>query len=139
MLCGSLLALYVQPMNESTQYTREEIRLKILRLLDDDPNLSQRRIASRLGVSLGSVNYCLRALVEKGWIKVNNFRRSDIKMAYAYILTPRGVAERALLTKLFLRRKLTEYDQLKAEIAQLERQMSNDNRLMVTNEKSSEN
>ena len=113
-------------MNEPTQQTKEEIRLKLMRLLDEETRLSQRRIANLLGVSLGSVNYCLRALVAKGWVKVNNFRRSDNKLAYAYILTPRGVAERTALTKQFLKRKLDEYDQLKVEIALLETQMSDD-------------
>ena len=130
MPCGSLSALYAYDMNQSTQHSREEIRLKILRLLEEDSNLSQRRIARHLDVSLGSVNYCLRALVAKGWVKVNNFRRSDNKMAYAYILTPRGVVERALLTKRFLQRKLNEYDQLKAEIAILKTQIWSEHRLV---------
>ena len=129
MPCGSLSAIYADDMNQSPPHSREEIRLKILRLLEEDSNLSQRRIARHLEVSLGSVNYCLRALVAKGWVKVNNFRRSDNKMAYAYILTPRGVVERTLLTKRFLQRKLNEYDQLKAEIAILKTQIWSEHRL----------
>ena len=88
----------------------------MLRLLEDEPQLSQREISERLGVSLGSVNFCVKALVDKGLIKVNNFRRSDNKLAYAYVLTPHGVAERVLATRKFLLRKLEEYEQIKKEI-----------------------
>tara|TARA_X000001036_G_C20362692_1_gene677141 strand:+ start:327 stop:677 length:351 start_codon:yes stop_codon:yes gene_type:complete len=110
-------------MNNPVKITREEVRLKVLGLLDLEPALSQRDISCRLGVSLGSVNYCLKALVEKGWIKVNNFRRSDNKLAYAYILTPYGVTEKTLLTKRFLQRKVIEYESLKSEIAKLKAQI----------------
>ncbi len=101
-----------------------ETRLKMLRLLDEEPMLSQRDIARRLGVSLGSANYCMRALIEKGWVKVNNFRRSDNKLGYTYILTPSGVTERAIQTKYFLKRKLEEYEQLKVEIASLQAELT---------------
>jgi len=107
-------------MNKSSDKSRQEIRLRVMRLIEDESKLSQREIADHLGVSLGSVNYCLKALVEKGWLKVNNFRRSDNKLGYAYVLTPNGVSERARQTKQFLRRKLEEYEQLKEEIASLE-------------------
>jgi EPS-associated MarR family transcriptional regulator len=88
----------------------------VLRVLNDQPGLSQREIAQELGVSLGAVNYCLRALVEKGQIKVQNFRASDNKLRYAYILTPGGIAQKAQLTGAFLKRKIAEYEALKAEI-----------------------
>ena len=97
-----------------------------MRLVDEEPNLSQRAIAERLGVSLGSVNYCLKALVQKGWVKVDNFRRSDNKLAYAYILTPQGAAARLWQTKMFLRNKLHEYNQLKVEIIRLEMEVAVD-------------
>ncbi len=97
----------------------DDVRFRVLRVLEDQPDLSQRQIASELGVSVGAVNYCLRALVEKGQIKVRNFRSSNNKLRYAYILTPRGVAEKARLTGAFLKRKISEYEALKAEIEAL--------------------
>jgi len=81
--------------------------------------MSQRQIADKLGVSLGSVNYCLEALVDKGLVKVKNFRNSNNKMAYAYFLTTKGIKEKAALTKAFLKRKMKEYELLKAEIESL--------------------
>lgn len=97
----------------------DDVRFRVLRVLEDQPDLSQRQIARELDVSVGAVNYCLRALVEKGQIKVRNFRSSDNKLRYAYILTPRGVAEKTRLTGAFLKRKMAEYEALKAEIAAL--------------------
>ena len=99
---------------------KEEMRLRVLRLIEAEPALSQREIAARLGVSLGSVNFCLKALISKGWIKVNNFRRSDNKLGYAYMLTPSGASGRMLATKRFLHRKILEYEDLKEEIATLQ-------------------
>ena len=97
----------------------DDVRFRVLRVLQDEPDLSQREIAVRLGVSLGAVNYCLRALTEKGQVKVRNFRSSDNKLRYAYILTPGGVAEKARLTAAFLARKIAEYEVLRAEIESL--------------------
>lgn len=97
----------------------DDVRFRLLRVLQDDPDLSQRQIAAELGVSLGAVNYCLRALAEKGQIKVGNFRSSNNKTRYAYILTPRGIAEKTRLTSAFLKRKIAEYEALKAEIEAL--------------------
>ena len=91
----------------------------LLKTLENNPSLSQRDLAKRLGISLGKVNYCLNALVEKGCLKVNNFRNSDNKLAYAYLLTPRGVEEKARFTVLFLKCKMQEYEQLRAEIIEL--------------------
>ena len=82
--------------------------------------MAQRELADALGVSVGKANYCLKALLEKGQIKVSNFRRSDNKLAYAYLLTPAGVSAKASLTVRFLRRKTAEYEALKEEIAALE-------------------
>lgn len=98
---------------------REEARFRILRMLERNPDYSQRDLASELGISLGGVNYCLRSLVEKGHVKVRNFRQADNKMRYAYVLTPSGVAERARLTGRFLQRKIREYEALMAEIDSL--------------------
>ena len=101
----------------------DEIRIRILRALENDPGVSQRDLARVLGVSLGKTNYCLRALVDKGLVKVENFRKSDNKIGYAYKLTPRGVAERAKVTRRFLQLKQQEYDALKTEIAELRREI----------------
>ena len=97
----------------------DDVRFRVLRVLQDEPGLSQREVSVRLGVSLGAVNYCLRALTEKGQIKVRNFRSSDNKLRYAYILTPGGIAEKARLTGAFLARKVAEYEALRAEIEAL--------------------
>ncbi len=94
----------------------------LLKTLENNPSLSQRDLAKRLGISLGKVNFCLNALVEKGCLKVNNFRNSDNKLAYAYLLTPHGVEERARMTVLFLKFKMQEYEQLRVEIKELKRE-----------------
>ena len=100
---------------------QEDTNFRVLRLLQDDPHMTQRDLASALGVSLGGINYCLRALLEKGLVKIQRFRHSDQKWAYAYFLTPRGIAEKAGLTGQFLRRKMKEYAELRAEINSLKR------------------
>lgn len=98
----------------------EDVRFRLLRLLEDRPDLSQRQIADELGVSLGATNYVLKALVEKGQIKVRNFRASNNKLRYAYVLTPSGIDAKARLTAGFLKRKYAEYEALKAEIESLQ-------------------
>jgi len=102
---------------------QEENHLKVMRLLVEDPRMSQRELAEALGMSLGKTNYCLKALLEKGLIKVNNFRSHQNKLAYAYLLTPQGIAEKANLTAEFLRRKVDEYERLKHEIQMLKREV----------------
>lgn len=97
----------------------DELRHRILRLLTDHPDLNQRELASKLGISLGKVNYCLQALAEKGWIKARNFKNNKNKLAYAYLLTPQGVEEKARLTLRYLRIKMTEYEELKQQIEEL--------------------
>ena len=97
----------------------EETHLKLLKLLEENPDLSQRVLASQLGVSLGKANYCLKALLDKGWIKVNNFKNNPKKLSYAYLLTPKGIEAKATLTVQFLARKMREYESLKREIDQL--------------------
>src|SRR5687768_13848275 len=101
----------------------DEIDLHLLREIAADPATSQRGLAQRLGVSLGRVNYCLRALADKGLLKANNFRRSDNKRAYAYVLTPKGVDEKVRLTMSFLQRKMIEYDRLQLELESLRREV----------------
>ena len=94
-------------------------QLSALRLLDANPDMTQRQLAHALGVSVGSANYCLKALVEKGWVKLENFQSNPNKLGYLYLLTPAGVAAKTQLTARFLKRKLHEYDDLKAEIETL--------------------
>jgi EPS-associated MarR family transcriptional regulator len=109
--------MFVHMMNEPS--LDETTRFDLLKTLAENPSLSQRDLANRLGISLGKVNFCLKALVEKGCIKVNNFRNSENKLAYAYLLTPRGVEEKANMTVAFLRYKMQEYDRLHTEIEEL--------------------
>lgn len=99
---------------------QKDVRFRILRLLESSPQMSQRALSQELGISLGSVNYCLNALMEKGQLKIRNFRGSDKKFRYAYVLTPKGVVEKAALTSRFLERKMMEYEALKAEIESLQ-------------------
>jgi EPS-associated MarR family transcriptional regulator len=95
----------------------------LLKTLEENPGLSQRDLAKRLGVSLGKINFCLNALIAKGSIKINNFRNSDNKLAYAYLLTPQGVESRARMTVEFLQYKVQEYERLRAEIEDLKREV----------------
>lgn len=97
-------------------------RYRILKRLADDPGASQRALARELGISLGKVNYCLNALIERGLVKVDNFRRSDNKNAYMYYLTPRGMKEKAKVTIRFLQRKVDEYNALAREIEELKKE-----------------
>lgn len=101
----------------------KEAHFNLLRRLDQNPDCSQRELANEMGVSLGKVNYCLNKLVEKGWVKVNNFRSSKNKKSYVYLLTPKGIEEKGKLTIEFLRRKTVEYEVLKSEIRQLQQEV----------------
>ncbi len=98
----------------------DDVQLRVLRLLQDDPHLTQRELAEALGVSLGKANYCLKALLAKGQVKMQNFSRSNNKLGYAYLLTPSGVTAKATLTAQYLKLKLAEYEALKREITQLQ-------------------
>ena len=98
----------------------EERHLKALRLLEQNPEMTQRELAEALGVSVGAANYCLKALVEKGWVKLENFQKNPNKLGYLYLLTPMGFAAKAHLTASFLRRKMADYEALRAEIEQLQ-------------------
>jgi len=97
----------------------DEMRYKLLKLLENDPSISQRQLAGALGISLGKANYCLKALIEKGLIKVKNFRNSQNKLGYVYVLTARGLEDKAKVTVRFLKYKINEYEELKREIEQL--------------------
>ena len=102
---------------------QEDTRFRVLGLLESEPNINQREMAKALGVSLGGVNYCLRALVAKGLVKMSSFQASDNKLAYAYLLTPQGMTEKIALTGRFLQRKQQEYAALKIEIEALQREV----------------
>ncbi len=99
----------------------DELRYQILKNLQQNPAMTQRELAEIMGISLGKANYCLKALVEKGWVKVGNFRRSQYKLGYAYLLTPGGLEEKTRVTVAFLKRKQQEYDSLKLELELLQR------------------
>ena len=103
----------------------QETHYKLLRYLDDHPDVTQRELAEQLGVSLGKVNYCLKALIGRGLIKARNFRSSDNKRAYLYVLTPKGIEDKARITIGFLHRKIMEYEQLKTEIKELQEEVRN--------------
>ena len=98
-----------------------EEELEILRKIEENPNLTQRQIAEHLGLSLGKINYLIKALLVKGMVKVDNFRKSDRKLGYLYLLTPEGVERKRKLTLLFLQRKAEEFDRLKEEINRIDK------------------
>ncbi len=100
----------------------DENHLKLLRLLEENPDMSQRELSRRLGISLGKTNYCLKGLLSSGLIKMQNFRRSNNKLGYAYLLTPAGVSTKAELTLRFLKIKVNEYRALKTEIELLQQE-----------------
>ena len=110
--------------NGPASSSRDELRLRILRVLEQHPEMSQREIARELGVSLGGVNYALQALIERGFVKAGNFGRSENKSGYLYLLTPAGIAQKSALAATFLSRKLEEYEALKHEIKSLRREVS---------------
>ena len=97
----------------------DEVRYKLLKLLESNPTVSQRDAARELGVSLGKLNYCLNALVNKGWVKAANFKNSRNKIAYVYLLTPRGIKAKGRVTLRFLQRRMEDYDALRVEIARI--------------------
>lgn len=107
----------------SSERTRAEVRLRVLRALEENPELTQRQLAEELGISLGGVNYAVKALVERGLVKMKNFSRSDHKASYLYVLTPSGIAEKASLASALLSRKLEEYELLMTEIGVLRREV----------------
>lgn len=115
-------------MNDTTrrrEVIKDDTHFWVLKLMQDNPGMTQRALAKELGISLGSANYCLQALVEKGWLKVQNFSKSPNKLGYSYLLTPIGITEKVALTGRFLKRKMQEYDDLKAEIEALKKEVGN--------------
>jgi EPS-associated MarR family transcriptional regulator len=105
---------------------QEDTSFRLMQLLHDNPHISQREMAKALGISFGGINYCLNALIEKGLVKIHNFSQNQNKFGYVYLLTPTGISEKALLTASFLKRKLQEYDDLKAEIKALKLEIETD-------------
>ena len=111
-------------MTSRRSQLQEDTYFRVLRLLEDNPDMTQREIAQSLGLSTSGLNYCLKALIDKGWVKVHNFSQSKNKFGYIYVLTPQGMAEKLFLTSRFLKRKMTEYEALKAEIASIRSEAS---------------
>jgi EPS-associated MarR family transcriptional regulator len=101
---------------------QEDTRFRIMRILQENPDLTQRELAEKLGMSVGGLNYCLNALIDKGLVKMQNFSQSKNKFGYVYLLTPTGISEKITLTSKFLERKQAEYEALKAEIESLKAQ-----------------
>ena len=101
----------------------QELKYRALKILEQRPNLTQRQLSEALGVSLGKTNYLLKSLIDVGWVKLDNFQKSDHKWGYAYLLTPTGVTEKAAITLRFLKRKKQEYNDLQIEIARLQKEV----------------
>ena len=97
-----------------------ETHYRVLRHIEANPEITQRELASELGVSVGKVNYCIKALIQKGWVKARNFTNNKNKAAYAYLLTPQGIEQKAQITVRYLKSKMAEYEALKQEIAELQ-------------------
>lgn len=113
-------------MQEPPSRPGSDLDYELLRQLGEHESTNQRTLAASLGVSVGKVNYCLKAVIERGWVKVNNFRRADSKWAYAYLLTPSGAAAKMRLARAFLERKEREFEQLHQEISALRQEIGSD-------------
>ena len=111
-------------MTSRQAQTQEDTNFRVMRILQENPDLTQRELAEKLGVSVGGLNYCLKALMDKGWVKMQNFQKSKNKFKYVYLLTPKGIAEKVALTSRFLDRKIKEYETLKTEIESLHKDVS---------------
>lgn len=104
-------------MNEETSY-------KLFKLIEENPCISQRELAKAMGISLGKTNYCLKGLMDKGWLKGRNFKNSNNKIGYAYVLTPKGLREKIKITARYLKRRISEFESLKSEIEKLRQEVS---------------
>ena len=102
----------------------EETHYHVLKYIEKNPSITQRELAKELGVSVGKANYCLKALIDKGWVKANNFKNSNNKLAYIYKLTPSGIEQKARITVNFLKRKMNDYEELKKEIENLQKEIN---------------
>ena len=101
----------------------QELEYRALKILEQQPNLTQRQLAEELGVSLGKAHYLVKSLIDVGWVKLDNFQKSNSKWSYVYLLTPMGIAEKATITARFLVRKQREYNELQQEIVQLQKEV----------------
>ena len=101
----------------------QELEYRALKILEQQPEMTQRQLSEALGVSLGKTNYLLKSLIDLGWVKLDNFQKSDNKWCYAYLLTPTGMTEKAAITLRFLKRKKQEYNDLQLEIARLQEEV----------------
>ena len=110
----------IYPMTTRRQTANDDTLFWTLKVLQENPDVTQRTLAKEVGINVSSINFCLKALVEKGWIKMGNFSKNPDKLSYAYLLTPTGVAEKAALTRRFLQRKMAEYEKLRGEIEALQ-------------------
>lgn len=115
-------------MDKKNDAREEDLHFRVLKQLQDDPHLSQRELAKRLGVSNGKLHYCMRALMDKGLVKLGNFAHSKHRLGYAYLLTPAGMASKAAMTGAFLKRKMAEYEALRSEIAALQAEIEKEGR-----------
>ena len=119
--CGSLPDLLTQ--NLLLIMIDQELEYRALKILEQQPDLTQRQLSEALGVSLGKTNYLLKSLIDVGWVKLGNFQKSDSKWVYAYLLTPTGITEKAAITLRFLKKKKQEYNDLQLEIARLQQEV----------------
>ena len=103
---------------------QEDTYFRVMRILQDSPDVTQRELAEKLGVSVSGLNYCLKALIDKGWVKIQNFRKNKNKLGYAYLLTPAGIMQKASLASSFLNRKIQEYAVLEQEIKQMKQEVN---------------
>ena len=117
------LIIKTMPKPNNTNAEREEV-LQLLREINNSPEMTQRELSSRIGISLGKVNFLIKALIDKGHIKVNNFKNSNNKKAYLYYITPKGFEEKARITYYFLKRKMEEYEEIELEIRKLTNEMA---------------
>ena len=124
--CNNLTSeIHIKSINTESIVTQshQEIHLKVLRCLKNDPEITQRELAKELGVSLGKANYCLKALIDKGLVKVTNFKNSNNKSAYIYLLTLKGIEEKSHITLRYLKQKVEEYELLQREIDELQQEI----------------
>ena len=112
-----------KPLFEPIIMTNQELKYRMLKILEHQPELTQRQLAEELGISLGKTHYLIKSLIDVGWVKFGNFQRSDSKWGYAYLLTPVGIVEKAAITARFLVRKQQEYAKLQKEIIQLQEEV----------------
>ena len=108
---------------ETNEFDRTEV-IQLLREIEKTPEMTQRELSSRLGISLGKVNFLIKALIDKGFIKLTNFKKANNKYAYLYVLTPHGIEGKAVITYRFLKRKMKEYDDLEDEIRMLKEELT---------------